>query len=70
MLRRIVGSNCGLSILLRIPPFILGGRTDERLKIIGDVPFMLSLVEAFIGFFSSIGLSVAAPLNNEGASYD
>ena len=43
-------------ILLKNPPFILREPQDERrtLKIIGEFPFMLSLVEAFGGFFSRI----------------
>jgi hypothetical protein len=38
------------------PPFILEGhRTNGgTVKLIGDFPFMLSLVEAFLGFFSRI----------------
>jgi len=42
--------------LLENPPFILREPQDERrrVEIIGDFPFMLSLVEAFIGFFSRI----------------
>jgi hypothetical protein len=38
--------------LLKNPPFILREAQDERKSgaIIGDFPFMLSLVEAFLGF--------------------
>jgi hypothetical protein len=37
-----------------VHPSRTSGRTEERLKIIGDVPFMLSHVEACLGFFSRI----------------
>ena len=39
-------------ILPKNPPFILREPQDERraMEIIGDFPFMLSLVEAFLGF--------------------
>jgi hypothetical protein len=41
---------------LKNPPFILREPQDERrsAEIIGDFPFMLSPVEAFLGFFSRI----------------
>jgi len=41
-------------ILLKNPPIILRElRTNGgAVEIIGDFPFMLSLVEAFLGFFS------------------
>ena len=40
-------------MLLENPPFILREPQNERrgIEIIADFPFMLSLVEAFMGFF-------------------
>jgi hypothetical protein len=37
-----------------VHPSRASGRTEERWKSFGVFPFMLSLVEAFIGFFSRI----------------
>jgi hypothetical protein len=49
-------SSSWIKILLKNPPFILREAQDERrdVEIIGDVPFMLSHVEACLGFFSRI----------------
>jgi hypothetical protein len=43
-------------ILLKNSPFILRESQDERgvVEIIGDLPFMLSSVEAVLGFFGRI----------------
>jgi hypothetical protein len=51
-------------ILLKNPSFILREPQDERWssEIIGNFPFMLSLVEAFLGFFSRISLDSSFPL--------
>jgi hypothetical protein len=35
---------------LSVHPSRASGRTEEGVEIIGDFPFMLSLVEAFMGF--------------------
>jgi hypothetical protein len=55
-------------ILLKNPPFILRepgqfiqGTNGAAVEIIGDFPFMLSLVEAFLGFFSRIKRSIRSP---------
>jgi hypothetical protein len=49
---RVPGSRFKALILLKNPPFILREPQDERWssEIIGNFPFMLSLVEAFLGF--------------------
>jgi hypothetical protein len=39
---------------LRASPQLIEGTNGGAGEIIGDFPFMLSLVEAFIGFFSRI----------------
>ena len=38
-------------------PELIEGTNGRACEIMGDVPFMLSLVEAFIGFFSRIRIS-------------
>lgn len=44
----------GLRVASELALSLAKGRTEERLKTIGDFPFMLSSVEAFGGFFSRI----------------
>ena len=46
-----------MSILLKNPPFTL--RTNGgAVEIVGDFPFMLSIVEAFLGLFGRIVVQV------------
>src|SRR5262249_43980017 len=58
-------------ILLKSPPFILREPQDERRsgEIVGDFPFKLSIVEAFLGFSAESNLeSVYAPIPNDFSS--